>query len=76
MRNHTVGNCRKLGIQIGWAEWRHLDVLVFDAVLRTVQHDLSYITAVGIGHRSAADQRGVDRLPAIADVLMAVYAHT
>jgi hypothetical protein len=74
--DHVIGDRRKLGIRIGWAEWRHVDVLAFDAVLRAVQHDLSYITAVGIGHRSAADQRGIARLPALAVILMAVYAST
>jgi hypothetical protein len=72
----VIGDRRKLGIRISWTEWRHVNVLVFDSVLRAVQHDLSYITASGICHRPAADQRRIDRLPAIAVVLMAVYAST
>src|ERR1700722_12958015 len=74
VRDHVIGDRRKLGIRIGWAEWRHIDVLVLDAILRAVQDDLSYITAVGIGHRPAPGQRGIERLPAIAVILMAVYA--
>src|ERR1700719_683304 len=74
VRDHVIGDRRKLGIRIGWTEWRHIDVLVLDAILRAVQYDLRYITAAGIGHRPAPGQRGIDRLPAIAVILMAVYA--
>src|SRR3984893_13551140 len=72
--DHVVGDRRKLGVRIRRSERRHIDVLVLEAILRAVQQDLRHTCTVGIVHRAAAGQRGIDRLPALAAILMAVRA--